>query len=154
MASQAQIEANRRNALKSTGPRTPRGKAVASRNVLKHGLFAHDVNLDPRAEREILRLARGYCRDFRPDGPRQTLRVLRLAIAAWNSSHVLAMGLETYAKCTLANGFRPLDTLRRYQARVEASPYRALHDLEGLPVRQAIEQSELSFFPDALSAAG
>lgn len=35
--------ANRRNAKKSTGPRTPRGKARAARNALKHGLLARDV---------------------------------------------------------------------------------------------------------------
>jgi len=37
MASPAQIAANRRNALKSTGPKTARGKAIVSRNPLKHG---------------------------------------------------------------------------------------------------------------------
>ena len=37
MAPQPQIEANRRNALKSTGPRTPEGKAAVSRHALKHG---------------------------------------------------------------------------------------------------------------------
>ena len=31
--------ANRKNALKSTGPKTPCGKAVASRNAVKHGIF-------------------------------------------------------------------------------------------------------------------
>jgi len=40
MATQAQIIANRSNALKSTGPRTPRGKATVSQNPLKHGLSA------------------------------------------------------------------------------------------------------------------
>src|SRR4051794_15045422 len=38
MATDKQIEANRRNAQKSTGPRTPAGKAKCSRNALKHGL--------------------------------------------------------------------------------------------------------------------
>jgi hypothetical protein len=31
--------ANRKNALKSTGPKTPVGKAVASRNAVNHGIF-------------------------------------------------------------------------------------------------------------------
>jgi hypothetical protein len=43
MATEAQIEANRANAQKSTGPRTPEGKEKASHNALKHGLLAKDV---------------------------------------------------------------------------------------------------------------
>ena len=38
MASQKQIEANRRNARKSTGPRSASGKKRASRNAFSHGL--------------------------------------------------------------------------------------------------------------------
>ena len=38
MTSQAKIEANRRNSLKSTGPRTPEGLSKSSMNALKHGM--------------------------------------------------------------------------------------------------------------------
>jgi hypothetical protein len=40
MGSIRKQEANRRNAQKSTGPRSPAGRARASRNALKHGLAA------------------------------------------------------------------------------------------------------------------
>jgi hypothetical protein len=40
MATQKQIEANRRNAQKSTGPKTEAGKATAKFNALKHGMTA------------------------------------------------------------------------------------------------------------------
>ena len=43
MASDAQIEANRANAQKSTGPRTAEGKAKVAPNAIKHGLLAEQV---------------------------------------------------------------------------------------------------------------
>ena len=38
MTSQAKIEANKRNSLKSTGPNTPEGRSKSSMNALKHGM--------------------------------------------------------------------------------------------------------------------
>jgi hypothetical protein len=47
------IEANRRNALKSTGPRTPEGKARSSRNATTHGIFCHDMVLPDEDPKEF-----------------------------------------------------------------------------------------------------
>ncbi len=52
MATAKQAAANRRNAAKSTGPRTKSGKARSRRNALKHGLSAEQVVMlgeDPAA---------------------------------------------------------------------------------------------------------
>jgi hypothetical protein len=38
MTSERQIEANRKNARRSTGPKTATGKAKSSRNAFRHGL--------------------------------------------------------------------------------------------------------------------
>jgi hypothetical protein len=51
MSSKAQITANRRNAAKSTGPKTKQGKAAVAMNALKHGLRARrDVVLGEEQE--------------------------------------------------------------------------------------------------------
>ena len=46
MTSRKQVEANRRNAKKSTGPNTADGKRRSAKNSIKHGLFANEIVLD------------------------------------------------------------------------------------------------------------
>jgi hypothetical protein len=57
MTTEAQVRANRSNAEKSTGPRTPEGKEKASQNSLKHGLFAREgvIRGEDREEYEMHR---------------------------------------------------------------------------------------------------
>ena len=43
MASERQLEANRANSVRSTGPKSLLGKARASMNACKHGLTAQTV---------------------------------------------------------------------------------------------------------------
>ncbi len=45
MTSDKQIRANRRNALKSTGPKTPEGKTAVRMNARMHGLRSQEVLL-------------------------------------------------------------------------------------------------------------
>ena len=63
-ATRRRIEANRRNALRSTGPRTLEGKQIVARNALKHGLTSTSVLLPGDDPAEYERFAAGmrlYC---------------------------------------------------------------------------------------------
>jgi hypothetical protein len=57
MATAKQIEANRRNAKRSTGPRTPAGKVTSCRNALRHGLSLPLV-VDAKTSADFDELAR------------------------------------------------------------------------------------------------
>jgi hypothetical protein len=57
MATEKQLAANRRNARRSTGPRSSAGKHRVSRNALRHGLSI-SVTANPAVAERIERLAR------------------------------------------------------------------------------------------------
>ena len=83
MASRAQIQANRSNAQKSTGPRTVEGKERASQNAVKHGLLAREaviVGEDP-AEFEMYR--EGMLRTLAPVGPVEEMLAERVVGLSW-----------------------------------------------------------------------
>ena len=90
MASEKQIEANRRNALKSTGPRTEEGKAVVSRNAIRHGLTAQSAVVVPFLESEedweAHRL--GTLESLRPEGHLETVLAERVALQLWRLGRV------------------------------------------------------------------
>ena len=86
-----QTNANRRNAAKSTGPRTTEGKAASSRNALKHGLCA-DQHLLPGEDPEDFRLLLDdLFGRFRPVGDGEETLVLRIAADQWRLDRALPM---------------------------------------------------------------
>src|ERR1700680_2536992 len=58
MATEKQFEANRQNAQKSTGPKTPEGRAAVRVNGVKHGLTAETIVLKGESEADFHRHAR------------------------------------------------------------------------------------------------
>ena len=85
--SQARREANRRNAQKSTGPRTKAGKAVAKMNAKKHGWLAQAVVVGGRAGQESNREFKELCREhyehLQPVGPVEMMLVDQMVTTAW-----------------------------------------------------------------------
>ncbi len=60
----AKLEANRRNAQKSTGPKTENGKAVSKLNALKHGLLAQTVVVRGHKLKESTNEFKKLCQEF------------------------------------------------------------------------------------------
>ena len=83
MATPAQINANRLNAMKSSGPRTEEGKAASRMNALRHGADAKLLVIPGENPDELVELARDYRLQFRPDGPEQEFLLETLVNADW-----------------------------------------------------------------------
>ncbi len=83
MTSEKQVRANRRNALKSTGPKTPDGKAVVRRNATKHGLLSQDVLLLGEDEQALKELDENLRTELQPVGELENLLVDRIITAQW-----------------------------------------------------------------------
>ena len=92
----AQIDANRRNAQKSTGPRTPEGRAASSRNRLVHGLRANKHLLLDEDPEEFLILLKDLHDRFRPVGDGEEELVMRIASGQWRLHRTLPMEAGIY----------------------------------------------------------
>ncbi len=81
MASEKQDRANRLNAQKSTGPKTPQGRAAVRLNVAKHGILSKDSLLPGEDEAAFLELAERPRAELRRAGELEALLVERIAAA-------------------------------------------------------------------------
>ena len=88
MASDRQIQANRRNAQRSKGPQTKEGKAKSSRNALKHGWTAERMLLDDENAEHFEALCDELRSELKPVGLREEMCVDRLAQTQWRSMRV------------------------------------------------------------------
>ena len=83
MATPAQIDANRANAQKSTGPRSAEGKSASRFNALKHGIDAASIVIPGEDPADYDALVAAYHRDFRPESPSETFHVDTMLRADW-----------------------------------------------------------------------
>lgn len=87
MISEKQEQANIRNAQLSTGPTSPEGKAVVSRNAVKHGIFANDLVINAGDGREdaleYQELLTDLKSDLAPVGRMEMMLVEKIAVNYW-----------------------------------------------------------------------
>jgi hypothetical protein len=83
MPTEAQINANRLNSQKSTGPTSPEGKARSSLNALKSGIDAWSVIIPGEDPEELEALTAAFLLHHHPAGPNQLALVDTLIFAEW-----------------------------------------------------------------------
>ena len=87
MATDAQIHANRRNAAKSTGPKTEKGKAKTRLNALKHGGRAKTTDVMPvlphEDPKQLEERIQAWIDDWQPTNAIESELVRRGARLSW-----------------------------------------------------------------------
>ena len=153
MASEKQFEANRQNAQKSTGPKTPEGRAAVRLNGVKHGLTAETLVLKGESQADFTDLLNTYEAEHAAATPSEEALVVQLAMATWRLRRLYHQeaGFYTYRIKSLAEigtdlklddagqmarvaGWdeKTLYLFSRQEGRLERTFYRALHELQRL----------------------
>ena len=128
MTTQRQIAANRKNAQRSTGPRTPRGKAVSSRNNTQHGLYS-TAPVIPRLESPQAWAAHHATtlEALAPDDPLEHTLAERIALILWRSA----------ASTLRAHRHHPRPAAGRRRSRRRARRSRHRHPGHPQPLRRS-----------------
>ena len=136
--SQAKIDANRRNAQKSTGPRTAEGKARSRWNAMKHGILSSKLLVFDDEQREAFdQLLESLWRDLSPATTCEQILVEKIAMSYWRL-HV-AYGFEAELSRTQSRFFNTCDKTGRYANTIHRQLMQDMHELERLQRRRSGE---------------
>ena len=152
MTSDKQIEANRRNALRSTGPRTDEGKAASSQNAISHGLLARQVVIAGESEDEFASLQQRLQASLEPVGELELMLADRIVSNFWRLGRTGRIEVELFDVvmadaifCSVSSDepmtvgksvsmdfgmTNSLSKLQRYESHIERSLFRSLHELQ------------------------
>jgi hypothetical protein len=155
MASQKQLAANRLNAQKSTGPRSPQGKARSSMNALKTGIDAGTHIIQHESPSRLEALADEYYDRFHPTTPEQRMLVDTLVDSEWLLRRFRRVEAQLWQQgfpnvtdaifdVNLAVAFRKTcDEFSRLQRRIDMTHRHYRHALQELERLQAQEVEEI-----------
>jgi len=165
MSSLKQIEANRRNALKSTGPTTDEGKERSRCNAVRHGLTAETVIADLEDAADYQAFEAAVIADYDAQTAVDRELVLRLASVLWRLRRAIGVESGIFESVTpesvkdddpLSGGARVNPATDRLYV-VCATPPRNARAQKDVPLKTAIAErflrlAELQTFPlDRLS---
>src|ERR1035437_8024935 len=96
MATPAQIDANRANAQKSTGPRSAEGKSASRFNALKHGIDAASIVIPGEDPADYDSLAAHHHHEFRPQSASESFHVDTMLRADWQKRRLQRVEVDLY----------------------------------------------------------
>jgi hypothetical protein len=156
MATPAQILANRENSLRSTGPVTPEGKAVSSRNSYRHGLTSKQIVLPGEDPAEFDALRESLFQLYAPANDTEHTLTEEIAAGSWRLARARRHETAIMNKLIGDKAENPdvafaslfiekpkeIERMMRYITTIERSYYRALNKLERLQKERRASQPE------------
>ena len=113
MATDAQIIANRINAKKSTGPRSPQGKDLVSKNAVKHGFCARQdiISSESRPNFELYR--EKILEELAPASPMESILAERIVSLSWRLKRAARIHNQTIDALNTPDTSGPLARLTK-----------------------------------------
>ncbi len=156
MASDKQIAANRRNAQKSTGPRSQEGRATSSQNALRHGLTAEQIIVSGETKEEFTAFYWDLYLALNPADAVAEVLVERIIAGEWRLRRMYRaeIGLADAvggAENVFHGMHNQMAALSRYETALDRGVQRARHELER---HQARLRGETVAPPIAVTVSG
>jgi hypothetical protein len=147
MATERQMEANKLNAQKSTGPKTPEGKAKSSANRLSFGFASNTIIIPGEDPEEFRGLIEDFIAEHQPVCVTEQVLVEKMAQQHWLSLRALRLQGEAFIYQACADiGFavpKDLGLLIRYQTSADRAFHRAHNEL--VKAKKQRPNSEIGF---------
>jgi len=145
MATAKQVAANRDNAQKSTGPKTPEGKAKSSLNAVSHGFAAATYFIEGEDPEEFYGLQIDLLREFQPATHMEQILLEKIVHNQWLSLRAIRLQSDALRHRMELFGNVPTDLglLIRYQAAADRAFHKAHAEL--LKAQKEREKSEIGF---------
>jgi hypothetical protein len=150
------IEANRRNAQRSTGPKTPEGKAKSSQNSITHGIFTKQflIGAAPETIAEVEALAAGIQEHYQPVGMVEEILVQKIVVETARYGRILGLEQKELARNYAFFG-AAVDRMGRYTTSTSRGLFRTIEELERIQAaRKARDLVAASAATSELSARG
>ena len=126
------------NAQRSTGPRTPEGKAAARLNAMRHGIYSEVCVIDGEVEADLIAFGKRLRAEFAPVGEFELMLADKVVATAWRLRRLVQVeaalfdGENNLRDAFAGYGGDRMLRLGRYEAGLERTLYRALHELQRL----------------------
>ena len=142
--SSRKAEANRRNAQRSTGPKTPEGKARSSQNAVTHGIFVKKFlnGAAPETIVEMEALAAGIREHYEPADMLEEMLLQKIVIEAGREHRVLAFEQKfEQSSSSPIHLVACLGHVVRYTTSTSRALYRAIQELERVQAARKARES-------------